>query len=182
MWRDAVLAEDCELPSTARLVAVALSMHMDADTLGDAYPGPARLARRTGLGQSTVKAALSLLVEQGWIKQTRRGGTAKGSSQRSASVYEGIPRPSTAPVQEQDGVTRPSRRRAPVQEQDETRPSRRRAPVQEQDETRPGAGQHLVHDLDNHLGSLADAPQTIDPAQAERARQLKAELATRRAS
>lgn len=136
-WRDAVLSKDCRLPSTARLVAVALSMYMDSDSLGNAFPGPAALAARTGLSPSTVKAQLAVLVREGWIEQTRRGGTDPGSSRRLASVYRGLPRPSGAPVRQKDGV------------------GGGRAPVREAAGTRPAEGHHLVPDLDKDLGEAA---------------------------
>jgi hypothetical protein len=135
-WREAVLSkDDGGLSSTDRLVALALSMHMDGDTLANAYPGPALLARRTGLAQSTVKASLARLVDLGWIEQTMRGGTDKGSSARLASVYRGIPRPTADPVREKDGLTRTTDRRDPSR----TRPT-----------TRPADGHQLVPHLDMH--------------------------------
>ena len=49
-WRGAILdpPPGHELKPTDRLVAIALSFHMDQHTLGNAYPGPALLARETG--------------------------------------------------------------------------------------------------------------------------------------
>lgn len=81
-----------ELPSTAKLVAVALSEFMDNRTLGDARPGPALLAKRTGLTARSVEKWLAALVVAGWLVQTSKGGSVGG---RKASVYRGtIPRTS----------------------------------------------------------------------------------------
>lgn len=90
-WRDAIRLppEGAELPATARWVAMAMSFYMDRDTLADCYPGPARLAKETGLTQRTVKKAIALLVDRGWLKRTRKGGTKKDGT-RVTSCYTGL--------------------------------------------------------------------------------------------
>jgi hypothetical protein len=93
-YREAVLmgqaAEQLEkaLTPTERLVAAAMSSFMDFDTLGNAYPGPALIARRTGLGLSTVKKALASLVDDGWLEVEHIGGSRKDGT-REATVFRG---------------------------------------------------------------------------------------------
>ena len=77
---------ESELPSTTKLVGLAMTEFMDHRTLADARPGPALLARRTGLAARTVKREVARLVRDGWLQQTLRGGS---SLKRLASVYSG---------------------------------------------------------------------------------------------
>jgi hypothetical protein len=86
-WRAAVLSADCDLPPLARLVAIVMAMFMDWDSLDGAYPGPGRVAARTGMHVSTVKRHLALLCERGWLIQTEKGFSRGG--ERRASVYAG---------------------------------------------------------------------------------------------
>src|SRR4051794_35373875 len=86
---DAIWASD--LRPSQRLVLLALARFMGLDDLANAYPGPARLARETGLGQSTVKQMLVDLQNLGWITQTHNGGTSLAGRQ-FASIYRGTPR------------------------------------------------------------------------------------------
>jgi hypothetical protein len=87
-WVDAILSPECDVPSAARLTAIALSRFMDWDTLGNAYPGPDRLARMTGRHISTVKEHLKQLCELEWLTQTMKGGSRR-AEKREASVYQG---------------------------------------------------------------------------------------------
>jgi len=82
-WRGAI----CEsgLGPATRHVALTLSLHMN-ERGGSAYPGPARLAKETGLHVSTVKEKLSELERTGWLCCVVRGGI-KGEK-RCANQYE----------------------------------------------------------------------------------------------
>ena len=95
-WRDAILRSD--LPPAARLVALALSQHMNYDTLDRAYPGQSRLARETGYSVRTVQRQLKSLEDRGWIEQTFKGGTKKSESPEASvyrGTYPGVARPTT---------------------------------------------------------------------------------------
>lgn len=83
-YRDAVARSN--LPSTAKLVAHAMSRYMDYRTLGGAYPGPARIAREIGMSARTVERWLSTLTERGWLEKTSIGGSFPT---RTATVYRG---------------------------------------------------------------------------------------------
>lgn len=63
-WRGAIA--DSDLPPTTRLVAWALSMHMN-ERGGSCFPKRATLARETGLNDQTVKVHLRALRDQGWL-------------------------------------------------------------------------------------------------------------------
>jgi hypothetical protein len=64
-WRSAV-AESDDLPATAKLVALTLSLYMSE--LGDsAFPSQATLAKRTSLNEQTVKKQLRELRRLGWL-------------------------------------------------------------------------------------------------------------------
>lgn len=76
-------------------VRVLLALASYANQFGsDARPGPARIARETGLGLSTVKEALSVATRLGLTRQTYRGGHSDGD----ASVYALTPWWDTPPV------------------------------------------------------------------------------------
>lgn len=69
---DAVLREDVPWTPSERLVAVALTRHLNAR--GEAWPSQLRLARRTRLSERTVRRALDRLCgEGGLFHRTRRG-------------------------------------------------------------------------------------------------------------
>mgnify|MGYP000547126854 FL=1 len=81
IWRRAILADGERWPlntlhSTSRLVACALAEHIDRN--GQAYPGVAVLARRSGLSERAVRTHLDLLADAGWLSETERGGQAGG--------------------------------------------------------------------------------------------------------
>jgi DNA-binding transcriptional MocR family regulator len=98
LWRSAILSPDVDVPSHARLTGLALAEFMDRERpgLGNARPGPSRLAKMTGLSHRTVQRALADLVRLGWIEQTRKGGTDLGGKQY-ASTYRGIPHDTLTP-------------------------------------------------------------------------------------
>jgi len=66
------LLDDSRLSSAARLVWIALARHADYEN-HTAYPSLQRLADLSGLGLTSVKAAIRLLEATGWIRHTRRG-------------------------------------------------------------------------------------------------------------
>ena len=82
-WRSAIAESD--LAPTTRHVALALSIYMN-ERGGSAHPGPALLAKDTGLHISTVKEKLAELEERGWLVCISRGGL-KGE-RRIANEYE----------------------------------------------------------------------------------------------
>src|SRR2546426_8924397 len=90
-WVDEILSGGSGLSPTDRLVAVALSRYMDFTTLGDAYPGAARLSADTGFDVRTVQRWLKRLEEKSWIDQTARGGTTS-QGVKYASTYRGVHR------------------------------------------------------------------------------------------
>ena len=98
-WRSAIC--DSTLPATTRHVALTLSIYMN-ERGGSAYPGGTLLAKDTGLSLRTVRTALMLLEETGWLNVVTRGGALKGQ-RRTATVYQAaIPTTGeeVAPVQE----------------------------------------------------------------------------------
>lgn len=123
-WREAVISKDEPngLSPTQRLVALAFCEHVNNGTL-EGFPGPAALARRTGLSPRAVKDALRALVAAGWLFQVKKGGSHPGN--RETSVYR-LTRALASPVQEETGSGG-----APVQERTATRAgdSTTRAPV-----------------------------------------------------
>lgn len=82
-WRSA-LAES-GLPPVTRHVALALSLYMN-ERGGSAHPGPALLAKDTGLHISTVKEKLAELEGEGWLRCIHRGGLR--GERRHANEYE----------------------------------------------------------------------------------------------
>jgi hypothetical protein len=97
-WRSALC--DSGLPATARHVALTISIYMN-ERGGSAYPGGTRLAEDTGLSLRTVRSALAVLEQSGWLTVVERGGATKGSK-RTATIYQAaIPTSAAvAPVQE----------------------------------------------------------------------------------
>lgn len=83
-YRDAVARS--ALPSSAKLVAHAMSHYMHYSNLGGAYPGPARIAREVGMSTRTVERWLSALTARGWLEKTTIGGSFPT---RRATVYRG---------------------------------------------------------------------------------------------
>jgi hypothetical protein len=75
--------------ATRRWVAIALSLHMNRD-LRKCFPSITTLAEETGLGRSTVIAALNDLEKEGWIHRTPGGGRRPGSNAPGRPTqYEG---------------------------------------------------------------------------------------------
>lgn len=111
-WRRAIRFSD--LPPAPRSIAIELCHYMHHDDLSGARPGPSRLADRTGWSVPTVKRALQVLVNRGWLKRTHKGGFG-GDRRKLASTYRGtFPRdrsdtgqsdPETLQVSERPGFT-----------------------------------------------------------------------------
>jgi hypothetical protein len=69
-WRGAIT--DSDLPATARHVALTLSLYMN-EVGSSAFPSIVTLARKTGLGESTVRDYLHQLRDTGWLVAGERG-------------------------------------------------------------------------------------------------------------
>lgn len=115
-WRSAIA--ESPLKSSSKLVAYALSLHMK-EKGNSAHPGPACLARETGLSLRTVKEHLGVLESEGWLVCVERGGMV-GSKRRANEYQAAIPavsrtRAADSPVQE-TSFTRAGNRAAPVQQ------------------------------------------------------------------
>jgi hypothetical protein len=75
-WRTALLSRN-GLPSTARLVGVAMAEHVNKDT-GELWPGAFGLAERTGLNERSVRRQIEALERNGWLLRLQQGGRAGG--------------------------------------------------------------------------------------------------------
>lgn len=84
-WRAEVLSKDCDLSSTGRLVALAISMRMNSDG-GSAFPGGTEISDRTALSLRTIRRAEVELVSSGWLMVIEQGGSRRGS-RRQANHY-----------------------------------------------------------------------------------------------
>jgi DNA-binding transcriptional MocR family regulator len=82
-WRGEVATSD--LPSTTRLVALTLSLHMN-ELGGSAFPGVRLLARETGLDRKTVMRHLHELEKRGYLTVLRRGDAPGRASQYEATL------------------------------------------------------------------------------------------------
>lgn len=95
---------ESELDPTARLVAFALSFHMDADGT-QAYPGPTLLAAESGLSLRSVKAKLAELEASGWIECVERGRSTTATGRKANKYRASVPtRAGDARVQEVPGA------------------------------------------------------------------------------
>lgn len=85
-WQVNKAVRASNLPSAARLVMLVLS---DMAEVKGGYvpakhsPSLADLARQTGLGESTVKAQLTVLEELGWVRRTRPSGAERARHQQT---------------------------------------------------------------------------------------------------
>jgi hypothetical protein len=94
-WRLAIRqATTDQLTSVEKAVAIDVSWFMDWTSGRNAYAGPARIARDTGLHIVTVKRALGSLVDKKWLVVTRKGKLPKLGEKREANVYAAIDPPS----------------------------------------------------------------------------------------
>jgi hypothetical protein len=71
-YREAVLSVSGPSKSTARLVAIGLTMDMDAKSM-ETFVSAERLAERTGLSERAVRVALAALKTEGWITERTQG-------------------------------------------------------------------------------------------------------------
>jgi hypothetical protein len=85
-WQVNKAVRASNLPSAARLVMLVLS---DMAEVKGGYipakhsPSLADLAHQTGLGESTVKAQLTVLEELGWVRRTRPSGAERARHQQT---------------------------------------------------------------------------------------------------
>lgn len=70
-WRKAFCSE-VGPPSTARLVLLTLSLHMDMYG-GQCFPSTRTLAKETGLTRRAVENNIKKAIELGWLKKQQRG-------------------------------------------------------------------------------------------------------------
>lgn len=80
-WREALLADGerwpaHDLPSTARLVGLGLSMH--ARWSMKAWPSARVVAKRCGLSERAVRSGFEALEAAGWVAAVERGGVLGG--------------------------------------------------------------------------------------------------------
>lgn len=85
-WRSAICESD--LPSTSRLVALTLSLHMN-ERGGSCFPGVTTLANETGLSRQTVLTHLDTLEGRGWIVQANPGA-GRGHRYGWEAVFPGV--------------------------------------------------------------------------------------------
>lgn len=82
-WRSAI-SESCLKP-VERHCLLALSLYMN-ERGGSAYPGSTRLAHDTGYHVVTVKKALQVATDAGWLHVVKKGGSPVGGL-RKATEY-----------------------------------------------------------------------------------------------
>jgi hypothetical protein len=86
-----VLSERGPSTSAARLVAIALTVDMDAKTL-ETFAGVELLAKRTALAERTTRTALHVLKAEGWITERTKGrGRDYALRIRRATFPPGLP-------------------------------------------------------------------------------------------
>lgn len=83
-WRSAIASPECALSSTARLVALTLSLHMN-ERGASCFPSVATLAKETGLSDRSVQKSIALLEADGWL-EVKQGGSPRGG-RRAANTY-----------------------------------------------------------------------------------------------
>lgn len=102
-WRGAI-CDSILLPSTTRLVALVVSLHMN-ERGGSAFPGAALLASETGLSERAVRDHLKLLVDEGWLHLVERGGLR--GERRRANAYQATIPPNLGTPEPPAGVDGP---------------------------------------------------------------------------
>ena len=95
-WRGAILQAG-ELSSSAKLVAHTLSCYM-SEAGDSAFPSISTLATGANLAESTVKVHLRQLLESGYLKKVRQGGSYAGGARVSNSYLATIPTPGREPT------------------------------------------------------------------------------------
>ena len=86
-WRSAISDPSHDLPSTARHVALALSLHMN-ERGGSCFPAISTLAGETNLDDRTVQRAIRRLEADRWLVVAAKGGMKNGS--RVANTYRAV--------------------------------------------------------------------------------------------
>jgi hypothetical protein len=71
---------------TLRHVALTLSLHMN-ERGGSCFPSVDTLAIETGLDERTVRRAIALLEDKGWLSVTRSRGGNKNNANRYRAAY-----------------------------------------------------------------------------------------------
>lgn len=90
-YREAVLSKDGPTHSTARLVAIALTMRMDARTL-ESFASIELVAELTRLSERTVSTAIAKLRREGWIEErTKARGREFWLKYRRATLPDRLP-------------------------------------------------------------------------------------------
>jgi hypothetical protein len=105
-WRNAICAAGCDLSSTQRLIALALSLYADADG-SNAFPSERALADATALSERAVRSGLLALIASAWVRREQRIGAGKawrwnvytlelpvGAARRSLPMRKGAERDS----------------------------------------------------------------------------------------
>jgi DNA-binding transcriptional ArsR family regulator len=90
------------LPSTARLVALVLSTHMNGAG-GSCFPSLTTIARESGLSRSTVCGALAELEGGELVERSRRPGRVTHYRATSPAGGLALVRQANQPVREPDG-------------------------------------------------------------------------------
>jgi hypothetical protein len=107
-WRIAIRnATKDDLSAVEKSVAIEMSWYMNWTTGGNAFAGPARIARCTSLHVVTVKGALRSLVKKGWLTVYERGGLPKPGEQRKANKYAATYPEQLGVEDSQSGTTEP---------------------------------------------------------------------------
>lgn len=82
-WRGAIASKDSGLTPTVRHVALNLSLHMSER--GDScFPAVGTMVEETGLADSTVRASLRTLCDEGWLVKEER---FRADGSRSSNTY-----------------------------------------------------------------------------------------------
>lgn len=96
-WRGAIASPQSQLHPTTRLVAFAMSLHMN-EKGGSAYPTQQQLSDETGLHKQTVREHLAILRDQGWLVPLNHASRGK-AVEWAATIPEKV-WPSTTPLPE----------------------------------------------------------------------------------
>ena len=74
-WQQAICSEQGPQSATARLILLAVSLHMDSDGM-NAWPAQRTLAKRALVSRRSIVTHLELAERDGWVKRyaARSGG------------------------------------------------------------------------------------------------------------
>jgi hypothetical protein len=70
-WRNAIMSENGPTNPLARLVLIAVSLHMDNTSGSGAWPAQTSIAKRAGVSLRSVKRHLEFAHRRGWIELTK---------------------------------------------------------------------------------------------------------------